>query len=112
MPKDIQPLRLVIGFRRNPTFPELLQEVYECGHARSPKQDAYGETNALRRRCGKCRQRRPADLEPDEIASLLARTCPQEVSEASKVTNHGPIPPSLDQVTAGPLSMHAPDLSD
>lgn len=112
MPKDIQPLRLVIGFRRNPTYPELLQEVYECGHARSPKQDAYGETNALRRRCAKCGQRRSADLEPDEIASLLARTGTHEINEASKVTNHGPIPPLPDQVTAGPISMPAPDLSD
>lgn len=29
-------------------------EVLECGHEQRPRQDCFGETNAIRRRCRKC----------------------------------------------------------
>lgn len=34
----------------------LRHELLECGHAILPKHDIYGETNATRRRCRKCRK--------------------------------------------------------
>ena len=29
-------------------------EILECGHEQRPRQDCFGETNAVRRRCRKC----------------------------------------------------------
>lgn len=60
------PLRKVIGDRPHPQFPnypELSQEVYECGHVARPKQDIYGTTVSARRRCRACMEGRPPDVD-------------------------------------------------
>ncbi len=48
----IAPLRKVADFFRNDCGSEM--ERLECGHEIHVKQDIYGPTNALRRRCKKC----------------------------------------------------------
>jgi hypothetical protein len=51
------PLRRVVGTYRH-VFPEggwVLREVLECGHEQSIREDAYGWTDAERRRCRHCR---------------------------------------------------------
>jgi hypothetical protein len=59
---NVDPLRKIIGYRQvdvslTPGMPMFLQhEVYECGHTALAKHDIYGETNAVRRRCRKCRE--------------------------------------------------------
>lgn len=35
------------------------REVLECGHDQAPVQDLVGETNAVRRRCSKCKASKP-----------------------------------------------------
>ncbi len=52
------PLRKIVGYETNTLG--LSYEILECGHRKRPRQDIYGETNAIRRRCKKC-VRRPAD---------------------------------------------------
>lgn len=37
-------------------------EELECGHILPPKKDIYGTTNAYRRRCWKCRDNKPVDI--------------------------------------------------
>jgi hypothetical protein len=34
-------------------------EALECGHLQMPKRDLMGETNAVRRRCCRCKLKRP-----------------------------------------------------
>ena len=52
------PLRKVLGRVEVPvetaSHVVLIEELYECGHTRLPKQDIIGETNAVRRRCRDC----------------------------------------------------------
>lgn len=48
-------------------------DVYECGHVRPPKQDIYGPTNAVRRRCGMCRDGRPADIDTADARIVPVR---------------------------------------
>jgi hypothetical protein len=40
------------------------REVLECGHDQPPVCDLIGETNAVRRRCRKCRDGKPPDCNP------------------------------------------------
>jgi hypothetical protein len=40
------------------------EEVLECGHAQHPVHDLIGETNAVRRRCRKCKRGAPPDVAP------------------------------------------------
>jgi hypothetical protein len=40
------------------------REVLECGHDQPPVQDLIGETNAVRRRCAKCKRGAPPDVTP------------------------------------------------
>lgn len=42
-----KPLRKIVGY-------EAGMEVLECGHRQRPVSDAFGETNANRRRCKQC----------------------------------------------------------
>lgn len=56
------PLRKIVGYESHdvsltPGQPMFLEhEKLECGHLVLPKQDIFGETNATRRRCRKCRK--------------------------------------------------------
>jgi hypothetical protein len=47
-------------------------EVYECGHVDLPKQDIYGDTFAVRRRCRFCRDGKPqhVTIEGDKITPI------------------------------------------
>lgn len=56
---NLYPLRKVVGYVPHPEYPAVTLEELECGHTQHIKQDMVGETNAERRRCGKC-PRRPA----------------------------------------------------
>jgi hypothetical protein len=47
------PLREIVGYV---TEGALRVEKLECGHTQMPVKDAYGETNAYRRRCWQCRR--------------------------------------------------------
>jgi len=55
----------VPGFSR-----DLPRDVLECGHTHPPKQDLYGETFPTRRRCWKCRDGVPGDLEDPAPAAV------------------------------------------
>lgn len=52
------PLKVIVGHARgrpdHGEFETLWYEVLECGHRQTPRVDAFGETNAIRRRCRKC----------------------------------------------------------
>ncbi len=41
----------------------ILQEVYECGHVSLPKEDIYGRTNAVKRRCMDCLKNNPRHVD-------------------------------------------------
>lgn len=57
------PLRKIVGYYPNKDYPQLLDEVLECGHTQRPVTDMYGvETEPVRRRCNKCRDGKPVDL--------------------------------------------------
>jgi hypothetical protein len=56
---DRGPLRKVVGHK--PTAHGSMWEVLECGHWQPPRSDLVGETNAQRRRCGKCKRGLPPD---------------------------------------------------
>jgi hypothetical protein len=60
-------------------------ERYECGHLAGIKQDAFGETVAVRRRCRcqKCRDGRPADVVESPI-DILPQT---EVRDSTYATS-------------------------
>ncbi len=67
------PLRRVIGYCPNPDYPdipELVREVYECGHMARPKTDVYGSYRAYRRRCSACAAGSPTHLNPVAIEVL------------------------------------------
>lgn len=49
------PLKYIVAYERHPIFTTIWVEVLECGHKQAVKTDIYGETNAVRRRCRKCR---------------------------------------------------------
>ncbi len=64
-----RPLRRIVGWVKASLVTTLahatsIYEVYECGHACPTKKDIYGETNAVRRRCGKCMRSKPRDIDP------------------------------------------------
>lgn len=76
-PASSWPLRLVVGSMPHPDYPcepTLIREVYECGHTRLPKQDAFGQTFATKRRCAACAAGRAADMAPDELKRLLSQS--------------------------------------
>jgi hypothetical protein len=53
------PLRKVVGHKMvavGSQGTEVLHEELECGHTQPIKQDAFGPTNAVRRRCSRCRK--------------------------------------------------------
>jgi len=58
------PLRKIVGYSPNLQYPRLFDEVLECGHTQRPVTDIYGETVAYRRRCRKCKEGKPVDLDP------------------------------------------------
>ena len=64
MKTNTHPLRKVIGRETHKiegTHAEATYERLECGHLVLPKQDIYGETNAVRRRCRFCGRRAAGD---------------------------------------------------
>lgn len=73
MKKPISPLRKIVGWAVLPlegTHTEIEHEVYECGHVGLQKQDIYGHTNAMSRRCAKCRLGKPPRLSVDEVEKI------------------------------------------
>ena len=54
----LAPLRRVVGYVDHHPLSgrdvTVRHELLECGHHAPPKQDAFGETNAYRRRCRQC----------------------------------------------------------
>lgn len=59
------PLRRIVRRADLPAWPggpAIPMDILECGHAYSPKQDAYGPTNAARRRCHRCAKNAPPDV--------------------------------------------------
>lgn len=48
------PLRKIVGRRH--VVGDLWYEILECGHEQRPVRDLMGETNAVRRRCARCRK--------------------------------------------------------
>jgi hypothetical protein len=50
--KQLAPLRTIVN-ERNDEHGRII-EILECGHEQPQKQDIYGPTNALRRRCRRC----------------------------------------------------------
>lgn len=61
------PLRLIVRVFPHPKYgtPE---ELLECGHVQLLRSDFIGQTNAVRRRCRKCKQGLPPD-QPQESPS-------------------------------------------
>jgi len=56
------PLRKIIDWWPLGSFPGTpLQELLECGHIVLQRSDIIGPTNAVRRRCKKCRRGDPPD---------------------------------------------------
>lgn len=49
------PLRRIVDHVYTAEWPNLLQELLECGHTQLPVRDLIGETNAVRRRCRQCK---------------------------------------------------------
>jgi len=54
--KPLAPLRTIVD-ERNDGHGRII-EVLECGHEQPRKNDIYGPTNALRRRCRRCHHKR------------------------------------------------------
>jgi len=59
--KRIAPLRWIVG-EKNDEYGRIV-EILECGHEQPRKEDIYGPTNALRRRCRRCLQEREDSTE-------------------------------------------------
>jgi hypothetical protein len=70
-PKRKWPLRRVVGSGRFAVYGhapaiKVYREVLECGHLIRPAHDMIGETEHERRRCGKCFDGKPQDVDPTE----------------------------------------------
>lgn len=52
-PPTLAPLRKIVRYFTDP-LTGVEREEFECGHVRNVKQDIYGPTNAVRRRCTTC----------------------------------------------------------
>jgi hypothetical protein len=51
--RNRHPLRLVVDSFADPAT-SALKERLECGHVQGVRQDIFGDTNAVRRRCRQC----------------------------------------------------------
>lgn len=52
--------------------PPIGQELLECGHVQSTVSDIYGETNAFRRHCVKCKLKASKDVTIEVLNKALA----------------------------------------
>lgn len=60
---DRGPLRKIVDYRTILFHGvKVGREVLECGHMIPTRKDFVGETNAARRRCGKCKLGHPKDV--------------------------------------------------
>jgi len=59
---DRGPLRKIVGSEYLPGG--RTWETLECGHQQLARRDLMGETNAVRRRCPKCKKGLPPDVKP------------------------------------------------
>lgn len=66
--------RNLVGYRPHPVFRTLVQEVYECGHAMSIRLNMLADSYRATKRCVKCSQHLPPDIDAVELAALTGRS--------------------------------------
>ncbi|UCE90472.1 MAG: hypothetical protein JSW10_06590 [Pseudomonadota bacterium] len=66
--------RQLVGYRPHPVFRTLVQEIYECGHAMSVRRRVLVDSYRTAKRCVKCAQQLPPDIEAVELAVFTGRS--------------------------------------